>query len=614
MRFSYYSLSLALLLPAGAATLPVFQFNESWIEQVKAVRDPCDDPPCPVFYDLVANNSASFKIIIPWGGFDPSSLRWDTEFSLRLGGWQFQGTLGEDPNFAPGATAATFAESGEDAAGRTVTLSRISLKWTATSLVVSGTDRALVASIVAGNHLDTNARFREWVPMEMRLGNFSYARNLFTTGTASVRTTAAGTGDARQEYFPSRVVVSGSADFAGPAISISYPRSGQRWFSDSIAIRGTARDNSGVTAVLMRINNGEFQTAAGTNAWTNLVALVPGTNVIQVKAIDADANESRLVTTRVIFVVTEALTLAINPPGSGRVTGVAHGQSLEVGRAYRATATPLGTNLFAGWTGDCPGSNATLSFFMQSNMTMTANFAPNPFLARIGTYRGLFLPDEGAEISRTNAGSVAITLARKGSFSGTIKRANLSHTFTGTFNLSGAATVLAKRRGAPPLTLSLQIDVDGTGGVTGTVSDGIWTSPLRAERIAAASLAGRYNFVLPGATDPTPAPTNASTGSITVAANSAYTGRLTLADASRVVLSGSLTRTGEWPLFLPLYSKGGFLAGWVNFDTNVVPTSLTGANILWLRPPQSTSKSYSAGFLHQTPLEGARVMPVPKGT
>ncbi len=607
MRCSVFSLWLALLLPAGAATTPVFQFNESWVEQVKAVRDECDTLPCPVYYDLVANNSASFKLTIPWAGFDASTLNGDTMFSLRLGDWQFQRTLGEALNFQPGATNATFVETGEDAAGRAVTLSRVFVKWTASSLVVTGYDRALIPSIVAGNHLDNNGSFREWVPGEVMLGDFDYARQIFTTGTASVRTVTAGTGDARQQYFLSTVTVSGSADFTRPTATITYPLSGLRWFSNSIALRGTARDNSGVTAVLVRVGNGEFQTATGTNAWTNLVALAPGTNVIQVKAIDADTNESALATTRVIFVVTNALTLAIHPPGSGRVTGVAHGQSLEVGRAYRTAATPLGiTNLFAGWTGDWPGSNATLAFVMQSNMTLVANFAPNPFLARVATYAGLCQPELGGEVTRTNVGAVQLTLTSKGGFSGKVVRAHGTHTFTGTFDLSGAATVVAKRLYSPPITVALKLDVAGNDGVTGFVTDGVSTSPFRAGRVAASGLAGRYNFILSGSDNPASAPGGSGAAAAIVAASNTLTASGYLGDGTPLATAGYVTRTGEWPLFAALHSGRGFVAGWAQFDTNAQPTSLVGTNILWLRPPVPTSRVYPAGFFFQTRLTGAR--------
>ena len=422
MRCSVYFLWLAALLPAAAATTPVFQFSESWIDQVKAVRDPCDTPPCPVYYDVVPSNPMSFKVTIPWPGVDPNSLDWDTAVSLRLGDWQFQRILGEAGNFQPGVSNVTFVETGEDSAGRVITLSRVFVKWTASSLVVTGYDKMLVTSIVAGNHLQTNASIREWLPAEVTFGGFTYARNLFTTGKASTRFATIGTGDAQYQDYLSTVTVSGSADFSRPTARISYPvvtypSTGVRWFSNNIAIRGTATDNSGVTAVFVRVNNEEFQTATGTNAWTNIVALAPGTNVIQVKAIDADTNESALVSTRVIFVVTNSLTLAINPPGSGRVTGVAHGQSLEVGRRVsRHSHAARHANLFAGWTGDWPGSNPTLAFFMQSNMTLTANFAPNPFLSRVATYRGLFLPEYGGDVSRTNAGSVVITLGQQRQF------------------------------------------------------------------------------------------------------------------------------------------------------------------------------------------------------
>ena len=615
MRCIIFSIWLAALLPAAAASAPVFQFNESWIDSVKAVRDPCDTPPCPVFYDIIPTDSMSFKVTIPWNGVDPNALDWGTAVSLRLGTWEFQRTLGEAGNFQPGVSNVTFVETGEDSSGRILTLSRVFVKWTGSSLVVTGYDKMLVSSIVAGDYLQTNASIRDWLPAKATFGDFTYERNLFINGKASKRWATIGTGDAQYQDYLSTITVSGSGDYTRPNARISYPivtypSTGLRWFSNSIAIRGTASDNSGVIAVLVRVGNGEFQTATGTNAWTSVVALTPGTNVIRVKAIDADTNESAIVSTRVIFVVTNSLMLAIQPPGSGRVSGLKHGQILEVGRRYTATATPLGiTNLFAGWTSsqlsDWLGTNATLSFSMLSNMDLTANFAPNPFLARVANYRGLFLPESTGDFSRTNVGAVQLTLTSKGGFSGKVVRAHTTHAFTGTFDLSGAATVVAKRLYSPPLTVLLKLDLTGNDGVTGLVTDGVSVSPLRAGRIAAAGLAGRYNFLLPGSDNPTVAPGGSGAAAAIVAANNSLTASGYLGDGTPLATAAYLTRTGEWPLFAALHSGRGFVAGWVQFDTNAQPM-LTGTNILWLKPPVPTSRVYPAGFLFQTRLLGAR--------
>ena len=83
----------------------------------------------------------------------------------------------------------------------------------------------------------------------------------------------------------------GGADTTPPAISITSPAGTiVSTLSATIAIAGSASDNVGVTTVKWSISTGESGTASGTTAWSAIVPLLAGDNVVTVRAYDAAGN------------------------------------------------------------------------------------------------------------------------------------------------------------------------------------------------------------------------------------------------------------------------------------------------------------------------------------
>jgi hypothetical protein len=70
------------------------------------------------------------------------------------------------------------------------------------------------------------------------------------------------------------------------------------------------------------------------------------------------------------------ITLTIN--GDGSVPGITNGQLLEIGRSYTIVAAPASGAVFVNWTGGVSENSPALTFVMQSNLVITANFAPDP--------------------------------------------------------------------------------------------------------------------------------------------------------------------------------------------------------------------------------------------
>jgi hypothetical protein len=46
--------------------------------------------------------------------------------------------------------------------------------------------------------------------------------------------------------------------------------------------------------------------------------------------------------------------------------------------------------VFSNWTGNVSSASPKLSFLMESNMVLQANFVPNPFVTVSGAFHGLF--------------------------------------------------------------------------------------------------------------------------------------------------------------------------------------------------------------------------------
>src|SRR6185503_17847268 len=97
---------------------------------------------------------------------------------------------------------------------------------------------------------------------------------------------------------------------------------------------------------------------------------------------------------------------------------------------------------------------------MQSNMTLTAQFIPNPFLAVAGKYNGLFFDESGIVTHRT-AGFITFNLTGKAGYTGKILLDGNVVSMSGKFDLSGRTSKTLSRAakfGKSDLTLELALD------------------------------------------------------------------------------------------------------------------------------------------------------------
>ncbi len=79
-----------------------------------------------------------------------------------------------------------------------------------------------------------------------------------------------------------------------------------------------------------------------------------------------------------------------------------------------------------------------------------------------------------------------------------------------------------------------------------------------------------------------------------------------LPDGTKFAQKTSLSKNGDWPLYVPLYKGKGSLISWVNF-ANQPESDLFGL-FNWFKRAQA-AKHYAAGFTNEALLVGSRFIP-----
>jgi len=385
-----------------------------------------------------------------------------------------------------------------------------------------------------------------------------------------------------------------------PTVVVSSPAANAKVTNPTVTVLGTASDNLAVALVQYRLENSagtnDYQDAIGTNHWSGIVSnLIPGPNTVRVRAYDTSSNLSLTVVRTFTYVLTSPLDLSTT--GNGHVSPNYSNALLAIGGNYTLTATPATGSLFSNWTGTITATAPKLTFTMQSNMVLQANFVTNPFTPIKGNYAGLFYDTNAVSI--TNAGYFSAVLADKGTFSSKWQFANMTYSLSGAFSLEGVFSNAIPRAGKSPLLVQLQLDLTDGETIGGSIGDGIWTAQVAANRAhfsttTPAPLKGSYTFVIPGSDDSSTRPGGSGVGTVKVSPTGVIAFAGALGDGTAVSRSTFISKNGEWPLFAPLYAGKGLLIGWIIFDTNQPNTDLCGV-VNWIKLPQ-TAKLYPAGF------------------
>jgi len=139
---------------------------------------------------------------------------------------------------------------------------------------------------------------------------------------------------------------------------------------------GKASDDVQVAQVYYQIFGEGWNLATTSNGWTNwsgsITLTTPGTNIVQAYSVDTSGNSSSITNRSIVYVVTALATVQTN--GNGTISPNYNGQQLEIGKNYSMTATAAAGFAFVNWTGSVNTNGATVSFTMQDNLVLTANF------------------------------------------------------------------------------------------------------------------------------------------------------------------------------------------------------------------------------------------------
>jgi hypothetical protein len=297
---------------------------------------------------------------------------------------------------------------------------------------------------------------------------------------------------------------------------------------------------------------------------------------------------------------------------NGTLTPFVDGQPMELGRSYTLRAVPGPDFLFAGWSGDLQSAQETLTFLMQrSDGFLEATFIPNPFVPAKGSYNGLFY--EADEVRHGSSGLASLSLTERGSFTAKLEAGSGRHRFSGRFALDGQATNVIARPDTNALTVVLALNVANPADpISGSVSDGVWVSDLRADRAVfdAASnpppFAGKYTVALSGDGE-FESPDGDGYATVSVGPSGYVTLKGILADRTVLTQRIPLSREGYWPCHSQLYSRRGSILGWLRFREE--PGGDVAGRLQWIKPVLASARYYPAGFTNGATLAGSRYVP-----
>ena len=253
--------------------------------------------------------------------------------------------------------------------------------------------------------------------------------------------------------------------------------------------------------------------------------------------------------------------------------------------------------------------------------TATANCSgtviTNLVLPAAGIYNGLFIAPGG--VQNDSSGSFSFTLKASGSYTASLLSVGKRHSTSGKLSSDGQATNNLVWAGTSGVSVVWEVLLDGSDSMSGTVSSGEWASELTGYRAVfnartnPAPQIGRYTMIIPGTPGANDLPEGDGYGTLTINGNGLVVFAGTLADGAKVAQSVSISKLGQWPLYVSLYSGGGTVLGWLQFADNT--GSDVSGQLNWMRPPIKTSKLYPDGFGMASPAVGSLyVAPVGKET
>lgn len=386
---------------------------------------------------------------------------------------------------------------------------------------------------------------------------------------------------------------------------ITFPPNNYRTTNDTIVMRGAASTAEGTDAVDIRWGTadddyGYADTTDNFRTWSGNVPLHPGTNILGV-ATENQWETSRAALVTVFCVRTTHVSVVVSPPNSGQVYSNFHGAA-EIGRAYTLTAAPGANYILSNWSGDVSAASRTLSFVVEPEMAIQANFVTNPFPAVAGNYEGLYA--ENDSVRRDSSGLLLAAVDKSGGISVRVFNAGGVGTSGGTVEVGGHVHLPISRGGKPWLVMDGQLDFVAHR-ISGTLQGDVWTAEFDCEKALQPlgntnAFSGRYTYAIGGGDDGASGPLGRSLGTASVSGTGLLNATTYFSDRGIATQSTAVTETGRWPFYATAWNGRGEALGWVTIST--VDRSLSG-NVTLIRSPIA-SVLYPAGYTNTTWIAG----------
>jgi uncharacterized protein YkwD len=391
-------------------------------------------------------------------------------------------------------------------------------------------------------------------------------------------------------------------------LSIATPTPGARVTVPSMSVSGSVSGSAVFSSLQYRLetpsgagtwNQLPLPSGGGVGRWSaNVGGLQPGVNTVRVRTLNSSGGVARETSRSVRMVVLKPLTVSVDGPGS--VTpGFLGVTQREVGVAYTIAAIPQAGNILSHWDGLPAGTDpyrGTQTITMKENLSLTAHFIADPYLALAAGYAGVFT-DTGPAHETT--GALMARIIPGGAFTGAVFFSGQRFALRGRFNSQGDALVNVPRPGRTPLILALHIDTTGADQrITGSITNGTVNLSIAAGRSPATTTACQYNVHLSPAAD---AATPQGHGYAMVFVGPTGLVRVSgmLADGTPFAAASYLTNSGI-PIYAPLFARTGSLAG-----TIAVNGSAAQGTVAWHKPARPGTRFPNA-FHVQNSTVGSR--------
>ncbi|MGD0017619.1 MAG: Ig-like domain-containing protein [Verrucomicrobiia bacterium] len=416
--------------------------------------------------------------------------------------------------------------------------------------------------------------------------------------------------------------VTQAGDTTPPTVVLTEPTSGI--VSNTITVSATATDNVAVVKVEFYLDGSLFSTVTTSpyNVSFDTTTVGNGSHCFYAKAYDNAGNVSSSATNCVTVNNTAAapsllveLTVSAVSTGQLNLSWSGGGSSVASYGVVR-DGTQIVTTASSNYSdnGLAAGSNYCYvvvaydggGIELARSTEKCARTLVTPGSLR-GTYNGLVIQTNTP--THESSGSIKLVVGETGSFCADLTMGGVERDLEGQFDAAGNATNKVARGKLHPLQVILHLDLaDGTDQITGTVSDGVFTSELLADREVynqtnPCPLAGRYTVVLvPPEGDAANIPQGNGYGSITVTTVGSGKLRGVLSDGTKITGNAPVSKYGTWPLYDALYEKRGSCIGWVTLATN----GTVEATVDWFRPEIRTARYYPSGFATNVTLVGEK--------